>query len=143
MAMDISIKNLQTKVSIRIPRIKQVARRTLRHLNIPEATLSVIFVATSRMKSLNTKYLKHAYVTDILTFNYSPEGQRKRILAEIIIAPSVAVANARAFATTLHKEIELYVIHGILHLAGYDDHSPGDIARMRKKEQEITRMIGK
>jgi probable rRNA maturation factor len=140
MVTDISIKNLQTKIPIRIPRIKQVARRTLKHLDISGATLSVIFVSPQRMKLLNAKYLKHAYVTDILTFDYSPAGQRKRILAEIVIAPSVAAANARAFATPVEKELELYLIHGILHLAGYDDHAPRDIIRMRKKERELTKV---
>jgi len=135
--MDITIKNLQTKVSIRSPRIKYVARRTLKHLHISGASLSIVFVTPQRMRALNTHYLKHTYVTDILTFNYAPAGQRTRMLAEIVIAPTVAVANAKAFAATPQQEIELYVIHGILHLAGYDDHAPGAIARMRKKEQEL------
>lgn len=94
------------------------------------------------MKSLNTKYLKHAYVTDILTFDYSAPGRNKRTQGEIVIAPSVAAVNAKTFATTTQKEIELYVIHGILHLAGYDDHLAPDIARMRKKEKEIVRLMG-
>src|ERR1041385_2835909 len=121
--MDISIRNLQTKVSIRIPRIDEVARRTLNYVRISEAALSIVFVTPQRMKSLNTKYSKHAYLTDVLTFDYSPTRQRKRILAEIIIAPTVAVQNAKVFQTTPQKEIELYVIHGILHLLGFDDHA--------------------
>jgi probable rRNA maturation factor len=143
MVTDISIKNFQTKVSIRIPRIKHVARRTLQHVHLSEAELSIVFVTPQRIKSLNTQYLKHAYATDILTFNYSISGQRKRLLAEIVIAPSVAAANAKTFATGVQQEIELYVIHGILHLAGYDDHSPRQIARMRKKEHELVEITRK
>jgi probable rRNA maturation factor len=143
--MDITIRNLQTKVSIRLPRIKEVARRSLQHVDIHEGELSVIFVPSSRMKTLNTKYLKHSYVTDILTFDYSPPSpkRRKRIMAEIVIAPEVAVRNAKAFSLPLHKEIELYVIHGVLHLAGYDDHAPKDTARMREKELELVEITKK
>jgi probable rRNA maturation factor len=137
--MDINIKNLQTKVSIRRPRIKQVALRTLTHVGINEAALSVIFVTPQRMKALNTKHLKHAYVTDILTFDYGQDDHQR--VADIIICPSVALANAKTFSLPLQHEIELYVIHGILHLAGYDDHTPRDIARMRKKEQEIVGIL--
>ncbi len=137
--MDINIKNLQTKVPIRRPRIKQVALRTLKHVGINGAAVSVIFVTPQRMKALNTKHLKHSYVTDILTFDYGHADDQR--VAEIIICPSVAVANAKAFSLPLQEEIELYVIHGILHLAGYDDHSPRDIARIRKKEREIIELI--
>ncbi len=143
--MDITIRNLQTKVSIRLPRINQVARRALKHVDIHGGELAIIFVAPGRMKTLNTRYLKHSYATDILTFDYSgPSAKNKKYIhAEIVIAPAVAVRNAKAFSLPYHEEMELYVIHGVLHLAGYDDRSPGDIARMREKERELVELIKK
>jgi rRNA maturation RNase YbeY len=94
-------------------------------------TLSIVFVGTARMRSLNRKYLKHDYVTDVLTFDLG-EGS-----GEIIICPQVARTNAKAHQTSTENEIILYVIHGILHLAGYDDHSPKDILEMRRMENEL------
>ena len=135
--MDITIKNLQTKIPIRPTRIKKVIRQTLDHFSISDAELSVVFVTAQRMKVLNSKYLKHDYATDILTFNYRTSTTKQRICAEIIICPSVAARNAGLYRTTIAKEIERYLVHGILHLAGYDDHSSRDIERMRKKETEI------
>ena len=83
------------------------------------------------MRAINKKYLKHDYVTDVLTFDLGSG------IGEIIICPQVAQANAKAHQTSTDKEIILYVIHGILHLAGYDDHSPQDILQMRKMEKEL------
>ena len=83
------------------------------------------------MRAVNKKYLKHDFVTDVLTFDLGED------CGEIIICPHAALINARAHRTTVDKEIVLYVIHGILHLAGFDDHSPKDILKMRKMEREL------
>jgi len=83
------------------------------------------------MRAFNKKYLKHDYVTDVLTFDLG-EG-----VGEIIICPQIACANAKAHQTSTEREIILYVIHGILHLAGYDDHSPKDILQMRFMENKL------
>ena len=83
------------------------------------------------MRALNKEYLSHDYVTDVLTFELGEDQ------GEIIICPLVACTNARAHQNTTEKEIILYVIHGILHLAGYDDHSPKDILEMRRMEKEL------
>jgi len=83
------------------------------------------------MRALNKEYLSHDYVTDVLTFELGEDQ------GEIIICPQVACTNARAHQNTTEKEIILYVIHGILHLAGYDDHAPKDILEMRRMENEL------
>jgi rRNA maturation RNase YbeY len=70
-------------------------------------------------------------VTDVLTFDLG-EGY-----GEIIICPGKAGVNAKAYQISTEKEIILYVVHGILHLAGYDDKSPEDIRQMRSKEKEL------
>ena len=85
------------------------------------------------MRAINRKYLKHDYVTDVLTFDLG-EG-----FSEIIICPQIACAQAQEHQTSTEREIILYVIHGILHLAGYDDHNPNDILQMRRMEKELLR----
>lgn len=62
---------------------------------------------------------------------------------EIVISAEMAASNARKFATSLRKEIVLYLVHGILHLSGYNDHSPREIKRMRGREQKLTDFINK
>jgi probable rRNA maturation factor len=134
--MDITIKNLQTKIPIRLSRIKKIAEQAFQYLGMSDVDLSIAFVSASEMKRLNAQHLKHDYVTDILTFNYR-SSPKQPLEAEIIICPAVALKNAREFGDSLDNEVRLYVIHGILHLAGYDDQCEKDIKKIRLKESEI------
>ena len=95
------------------------------------SALSIVFVGAKRMRAFNKKYLNHDYVTDVLTFDLG-EG-----ICEIIICPKIACANAKKHQTSTDKEIILYVIHGILHLAGFDDHNLKDILQMRNMENKL------
>jgi probable rRNA maturation factor len=73
----------------------------------------------------------------------SAPGQRaKRIAGDIIISTDAALKNSRLYGTRLSEELALYVIHGILHLLGFDDHRPRDVEKMRKKEQELLASLG-
>ncbi len=63
------------------------------------------------------------------------------MIADIFISTDAALKNMRRYNTTLEKELILYIIHGILHLAGYDDKHPDDIKKMRKREQELLGVV--
>jgi len=66
----------------------------------------------------------------------------KHLQGDIIISTDAVVANARKFKTSPQHELSLYIVHGILHLLGYDDHAAKDITRMRKKERELMKLLG-
>ena len=68
---------------------------------------------------INKSYLKHDYTTDIITFNYS--NSLEQIDGEIFISIDDALSNSKKFKVTLSDELVRLVIHGILHLLGYDD----------------------
>lgn len=131
--MNVSIANLQNKFPIPQNKITRLVIKAAKHLKLKREELSVVFVGRQRMRTINRTHLKHDYVTDVITFDYKTSG-------EIIICPSVASSNARRFDSSLERELLLYVVHGLLHLAGYDDHAPADIARMRAKEEELMRL---
>ncbi len=80
------------------------------------------------------------------TGDESIQSKRKRkpevIAGDIIISTDAALKNSRIYATALSKEMTLYVIHGILHLLGFDDHTSRDTKRMRKKEQDLLAYLG-
>ncbi|MBL8014356.1 MAG: rRNA maturation RNase YbeY [Candidatus Omnitrophica bacterium] len=101
-----------------------------------QGDISIVFVSPQRMKLLNARHLNHHYSTDILTFDYR-QGADGFLIAEIVICPSVAKHNAILFGKSVAQEIALYVVHGLLHLMGFDDHSPQKTALMRKKEAEV------
>ena len=138
--MIIEIKNLQTKILISPPSVKAVVRKILKKEGIAHACLSIAFVTSRKVKAINLKYLRHNYATDIITFDLREHKAPKIMNGEIIISAEMAAANAREFKVPIKKEISLCVIHGILHLLGYDDHSPAQIKKMRAKELELMRL---
>ena len=125
--MNITFTNLQHKVPIPAAKIKTSVHKAFRKLRLKGSGLSLVFVGEGRMRGINKKYLGHDFVTDVITFDHG----------EIIICPAVAARNAEHYGNTVGKELALYVVHGILHLAGYDDRTPQGIQRMRAKEQEL------
>ena len=129
--MEITLKNLQKKIPIPRGRILKAAKTAFRRLDLVPLSLSIVFVGARRMRAINKKYLKHDYVTDVLSFDLGDQ------ISEIIICPQIANANAKAHQTSTEKEIILYVIHGILHLAGYDDQDSLKRIQMQRMENEL------
>ncbi len=133
--MKITLKNFQKKVPIPRRRVFKAAKAVFRRLSFEACGLSIVFTGTKRMRAVNKKYLKHDYVTDVLAFDLGEN------MKEIIICPLIARANARRHQSSTEKEIILYVIHGILHLAGFDDHHSKDTLQMRRMENELLRYV--
>jgi probable rRNA maturation factor len=103
-------------------------------------------VSHQRIKALNKKFLNRDHVTDVLAFDHCDNGSIKQkpraIAGDIIISTDAALKNMKTYKTALPQELALYIVHGILHLLGYDDHKAGGIKRMRSKEQEILKSLG-
>jgi probable rRNA maturation factor len=100
------------------------------------AEIEVIFVDEPAIQALHYDYLHDASSTDIITFDLgtSPEGAR---VAALYICPEVAQRFAARYKATPRQELQRLIAHGILHLLGYDDHSPQDKRRMRAAENKI------
>ena len=72
--------------------------------------------------------------TDVLSFNLSDKLKSKQLSADIVVCADVAKTNAKIYKTSTTHELELYAIHGVLHLLGYDDHTLRQTKQMRNKE---------
>ncbi|MBN1869687.1 MAG: rRNA maturation RNase YbeY [Candidatus Omnitrophica bacterium] len=144
--MELALENLQKKVALNSLQIRKIVKAILRHEGIDKASLSIVFVSHQRIKALNKKYLGREYATDVLAFDLAErrDGSRRgaAVIGDVIISTDAAIKNAGIYDTSLSEEIALYLIHGILHLSGYDDHKAGDIRRMRKKEQQYMTVLG-
>ena len=140
--MKITIENLQKTISINPTRIIRIARRTLLYKKVKKGTLSIAFVTDQRIKALNKKYLKREYPTDVLSFDLREKPLKNLVEGEIVISTATARRNAKLYGGSLGREIALYVIHGILHLLGFDDHAKRDIERMRREENKILKALG-
>lgn len=93
--------------------------------------ISIIFCSDPYILDINQKYLGHDYYTDIITFDYC-EGDR--LSGDLFISVDSVRENSIEYGTMFKDELNRVIVHGLLHLIGYDDHSEEDIAMMRKKE---------
>ncbi len=100
---------------------------------IKSNSLSIVFCSDKYLLKINQTYLQHDYYTDIITFNLSQPGSGV-IDGEIYISIDRIRDNAKALQVTIKQELHRVVFHGALHLCGYKDKKPSDIALMRKKE---------
>ena len=93
--------------------------------------VSVIFCSDEYLLDVNRKYLQHDYYTDIITFNYC-EGDS--LSGDLFISVDSVRDNAAFYNTSFEDELDRVIVHGVLHLIGYDDHTEEDIKVMRGKE---------
>ncbi|MCX5696045.1 MAG: rRNA maturation RNase YbeY [Candidatus Omnitrophica bacterium] len=133
--MKITIRNLQKKIPIYPTRIKKSILKALKGEGVKRGEITVSFVNDRTIAKLNSKYLKKSQPTDVLAFNLgSLDAKAKNIFADIIVSAQTARRNAKIYKTTLSYELNLYSVHGVLHILGYNDHDPKEIKIMRKKE---------
>lgn len=104
-------------------------------LNFLVSNLEINFISGEDIHAMNKSYLKHDYTTDIITFNYSDSLQQ--IDGEIFISIDDALSNSKKFRVTLSDELVRLVIHGILHLLGYDDQNLTDKKIMKRLENKL------
>jgi rRNA maturation RNase YbeY len=109
--------------------IKQTIKKEKRKLS----SLIYIFCSDEYLLDLNTRFLKHRTLTDILTFDYSEDSSF--IDGEIYISIDRVKDNADEFKRAFDEELHRVIIHGVLHLIGYKDKKASDKAFMRKKEE--------
>lgn len=93
--------------------------------------IAFIFCSDDYILDVNVKYLGHDYFTDIITFDYC-EGDR--ISGDLFISIDSVRDNAGHFGVDFETELDRVMVHGVLHLIGYDDHNDEDIKMMRAKE---------
>ncbi len=136
----IFIKNLQKKIPINRRKINRAVLKIISAEGMAAAgEVNISFISDPRIKKLNTRFHHRNSFTDVLAFDLS--RTKKELIADIYISADTAVKNAKVFKTNPGYELDLYLIHGMLHIAGYDDHSPRDIKIIRAKEEYYLKSI--
>jgi probable rRNA maturation factor len=136
----VSIASPQELVPLEYARLKDCARAVLAGEGVKEAKVNLAFVDDATIAGLNKRFLDHEGPTDVITFPYSGRGAKK-LEGEVVIGVEVAMREAAERGHDVNTELCLYVIHGTLHLCGYDDRAPRDAAAMRRKEREYLRQL--
>lgn len=143
----IRIQNTQNEFSIDEELLKEVACHLLQSEKVIYADISLAIVDNATIHDLNRQYLEHDYETDVLSFllecqldpdKQVPElrGSGKTIEGEIIVSAEMAVSMSKTYQWPAAHELLLYIVHGLLHLCGYDDLSEEEVQLMRIKEQQ-------
>lgn len=146
------VRSRLRRVSIRRSAIETVAQVVLAAAGEPRAELSLELVGDRRIRRLNRQYRHQDVRTDVLAFpmrhssrvtSYASRFTPPELLGDVVISVHTAARQAAAHGHPLDEELVRLLIHGILHLCGYDHERGKDEARrMRRKEQAILRLLG-
>ena len=103
---------------------------------VSRAEISVAIVDDPTIRNLNQQYLQHDYETDVISFVLDWDEDTGSLLGQLIVSTDTAATLANDVGSTMQEELLLYVIHGMLHLVGYDDKQPAAAIEMRAAEKE-------
>ena len=137
----VKIASPQNLMDLDYARFREIAQTVLRGEDEDEARITLAFVENSTIRRLNKQFLDHDEPTDVLSFPMSGPAA-KTLEGELVIGVDVAREQATERGHDVGAELALYVIHGLLHLCGYDDHDDRDIAKMRERERYYLSKLG-
>jgi probable rRNA maturation factor len=128
----------EQETSVDEVRLGSLARHALNSEDVSAAAeLSILVVGSDHIRRLNKRFAGDDYATDVLAFPMMDNDETALLLGDVVICPAVAGDNAAKLGRSLEAELDTLVVHGTLHLLGYDHHREDDKARMYKRQQEI------
>jgi probable rRNA maturation factor len=140
----LAFRNRQQLYSVDLRRLRLIARTLLGDLVAhTQFEVCVHLVAAPEMTRLNREFLGHEGSTDVMTFNYSERSPDEFLSGEIFICLDDARAQARQFHTSWQSELVRYLLHGVLHLLGYDDSKVATRRKMKQKENSLLRELAR
>jgi probable rRNA maturation factor len=160
MTFEIDIQSQQKTVSVDRDSLRRALDHGLQLEHVESAVLSVTIVDNPSIRVLNRQHLKHDYATDVISFPLEHTGRvdcrvpleadktlglypaaGAHIEGEIVASAEMAASIAAEAGATVQEELQLYVIHGMLHICGYDDQTSEQQAIMRSRESAILNRI--
>src|SRR5256714_14294429 len=138
----IEIINRQRKQRIQAERWRQFAEHALKVIDAAERDATIVFVSDAAIKKLNRQFRGKNYATDVLSFPARAEkfeNENERSLGEIVISVERAAAQAKENGLTFGNEVQQLILHGLLHLAGYDHET--DRGEMNRLELRLRRKL--
>jgi rRNA maturation RNase YbeY len=146
----VTLLNRQRTRKLNVRRLRKITLALLGELKVVQAELGVTFVADEEMTLVNETFLQHEGSTDVITFDHTLEQDSRRkssgvkldtINGELFICVDEAIRQAKRFRTTWQSELMRYIVHGVLHLLGHDDHRAADRLKMKREENRLVRKL--
>lgn len=131
--MQIYVFNQQKDLSIKKPQIKQLVNQVIAFEGHDYGEVSVYFVPTNAICELHQQYFNDPSSTDCISFPLEDESHQ--MLGDVFVCPATAIQYAKKKGLDPYHELSLYIVHGLLHLMGYDDLNPKDKRKMRQAEK--------
>ncbi len=128
--------NRQRRVSVDEDDLSVFLVRLRRVLRLPLESFSAVLVSDRRIRELNRRYRKRSAATDVLSFPLRENGY----LGEVVISAPTARRQARRYHHCVEEEVKLLLLHGVLHLLGYDHET--DRGQMARREHTLRRRLG-
>jgi probable rRNA maturation factor len=141
LSVDVALDGVRSPLSR--TRVAELARGVLRAEGVRDALLSVALVGTPRIRALNRKHLNRSGATDVIAFGFARVGAKGPVVGDVYIAPDVARASARENGVSVREELARLVVHGTLHVLGYDhpeDDTRTRSAMWRRQERLVARL---
>jgi len=138
-ACSVDITDRQKILSISQPWLERLVQRALVAEGVEQAEIGILLVDDRRIAKLHADWFDDPTPTDVITFDLSAGDV---LSGDIAVSTETARRMAREFGWTPRQEVAYYVVHGLLHLTGYDDHTPADRRAMRSRERAVMKAIG-
>ena len=140
--MTIHIENRQKMIKLNTRRIRQSTQKILKILGLEEKEVSLLFLDNAGIREINRDYLHRDWPTNVISFAIGEgefSGINPDLLGDIVVSVERAMDDAQDGNLPFEDELDFLVIHGLLHLTGYDHESGSEAqaAQMKEKEQEL------
>jgi probable rRNA maturation factor len=144
MSHSVYVSTRGARSALSMARAEAIARSVLAAERVRNAMLSITFVSSAAMARLNGRHLGHRGSTDVISFGFESSGRGAPVVGDIYIAPDVARANAVRNGVPVREELARLVVHGTLHVLGYD-HPEGEARThspmWRRQERALARAL--
>jgi probable rRNA maturation factor len=137
----VEISDTQSHLPVDRRALERLVHITLSCENRVSASISIALVDNAAIQVVNRTHLGHDWPTDVISFPLS-ERDDPELAGELVVSTELARDAASALGRAPLDELALYVVHGLLHLCGYDDHDDADIQTIRCRESEILALVG-
>jgi probable rRNA maturation factor len=140
----LTFQNRQRTKRVDTPLLRRITLHVLQNeLGVSAFELGFHLVNAREMAHVNQTFLQHTGSTDVITFDHSEESHRNSstLHGEVFISIPDAIVQAREFSTTWQSELVRYVIHGLLHLRGFDDLKPELRREMKREENRLLKAV--
>ncbi|HZW34700.1 MAG TPA: rRNA maturation RNase YbeY [Isosphaeraceae bacterium] len=141
MEIEVEISDTQNHLRVDREKLAGLVRRVLDREGYRRGSISIALVDQATIQALNRAHLGHDWPTDVISFPLSHPDDPD-LAGELVVSAEMALTTAVEIGVEPAHELALYLVHGLLHLCGYDDRAEPDAGRMRRREEEVLADLG-